>query len=126
MEEEEEEEYEEEDDEEPGQYEKLEPDEDLVVVRQCQEYLERREQLKELDQHKLRQKLKQNFRTKLFWKRIQIESSHTMMGKLTVYLELFGILSLLRIVFKFLGILVYNIMKCSFIASMVLSLVLLK
>ena len=126
MEEEEEEEYEEEDDEEPGQYEKSEPDEDPVAVKERQEYLERREQLKELDQQKLRQKLKQNFRTKLFWKRIQIESSHTMMGKLTVYLEFYGRLPLLQIVFKFLRIIVYNIMECSFIAAMVLSLVLLK
>ena len=34
MEEEEEEEYEEEDDEEPGQYEKSEPDEDPIAIRE--------------------------------------------------------------------------------------------
>ena len=49
VEEEEEEEYEEDDDEELGKYEKSEVDEDHVVVRECQEYLERREQLKELE-----------------------------------------------------------------------------
>jgi len=57
--EEEEEEYEEEDDEEARQYEKSEPDEDPVVVRERQEYLERREKLKEVERQKLRQKLKQ-------------------------------------------------------------------
>jgi hypothetical protein len=57
--EEEEEEYEEEDDKETRQYEKSEPDEDPVVVRERQEYLERREKLKEVERQKLRQKLKQ-------------------------------------------------------------------
>lgn len=66
VEEEEEEEYEEEDDEESGQYEKLEPDEDPVVVRERQEYLERREQLKELERQKLRQKLKQKLSDQTF------------------------------------------------------------
>lgn len=56
---EEEEEYEEEDDQEEGQYEKSEPEEDPVAVRERQEYLQRREKLKEVERQKLRQKLKQ-------------------------------------------------------------------
>ena len=66
VEEEEEEEYEEEDDEELGKNEKLELDEDHVAVRECQEYLERREQLKELERQKLRQKLKQQILDQIF------------------------------------------------------------
>lgn len=63
---EEEEEYEEEDDQEEEQYEKPEPEEDPVAVKERQEYLQRREKLKEVERQKLRQKLKQKLSDQFF------------------------------------------------------------